>query len=168
MNNLQRGVRPMDRSAHPSIHPLKSEIFSTWLIFLHLYIGDRGDKYQVWRCQVASKDWHIIIIIQIYWHYSHYRNLHITRTGWHGFESRVEVQMRPGLGLSCWILKTNKDLVLYFYSARAWRRSDRISTLSCILVPRQIWPLVIVMTLLLLVICVFSLLPPMVSDFLSS
>ena len=29
-------------------HVLKSEIFSTWLIFLHLYIGDRGDKYQEW------------------------------------------------------------------------------------------------------------------------
>ena len=28
-------------------HVLKSEIFSTWLIFLHLYIGDRGDKYEV-------------------------------------------------------------------------------------------------------------------------
>ena len=36
-------------------HVLKSEIFSTWLIFLHLYIGDRGDKYEVWVkdcCQV--------------------------------------------------------------------------------------------------------------------
>ena len=32
-------------------HVLKSEIFSTWLIFLHLYIGDRGDKYEVWSFQ---------------------------------------------------------------------------------------------------------------------
>ena len=31
-------------------HVLKSEIFSTWLIFLHLYIGDWGDKYVVWLC----------------------------------------------------------------------------------------------------------------------
>jgi len=28
-------------------HVLKSEILSTWLIFLHLYKGDRGDKYEV-------------------------------------------------------------------------------------------------------------------------
>ena len=41
-------------------HVLKSEIFSTWLIFLHLYIGDRGDKYEVWALTIyksLSNQW---------------------------------------------------------------------------------------------------------------